>query len=200
MIGILLNILGSFGNRNNNESRVNEEIIRVANAVSSGDREARITADVSGADKEVVDSLNAMLDTINTREVAVTNEVLDLVNAAVEGKLDRRANVEKFEGNYRSIVEGPLNVAAEYVDRISKGDVPELITDEYKGDFNEVKNNLNVCIGALNELVADANMVAEAGAAGKLDIRADVSKHGGDFATLIGGVNNTLDAVVGVQR
>jgi len=34
---------------------------------------------------------------------------------------------------------GPLNVAAEYVDRISKGDIPEVITDEYKGDFNEIK-------------------------------------------------------------
>jgi hypothetical protein len=31
---------------------------------------------------------------------------------------------------------GPLNVAASYVDRISKGDLPPKITDNYNGDFN----------------------------------------------------------------
>ncbi|MGO8759035.1 MAG: methyl-accepting chemotaxis protein, partial [Terracidiphilus sp.] len=48
---------------------------------------------------------------------------------------------------------GPLNVAAEYVDRISKGDIPPKITDSYNGDFNEIKNNLNNCIDGLGGLV-----------------------------------------------
>ena len=38
---------------------------------------------------------------------------------------------------------GPINVTAEYVDRISKGDIPPKITDTITGDFNEIKNNLN---------------------------------------------------------
>ena len=50
---------------------------------------------------------------------------------------------------------GPLNVAAEYVDRISKGDIPPKITDSYNGDFNEIKNNLNACIDAMNGLMRD---------------------------------------------
>ena len=50
---------------------------------------------------------------------------------------------------------GPLNVSAEYVDRISKGDIPPKITDNYNGDFNEIKNNLNACIDAINALVAE---------------------------------------------
>ena len=59
----------------------------------------------------------------------------------------------KHQGDFRKIVQGvndtldavigPLNVAAEYVDRISKGDIPAKITDNYNGDFNEIKNNLN---------------------------------------------------------
>jgi methyl-accepting chemotaxis protein len=92
---------------------------------------------------------------------------------------------------------GPLNVAAEYVDRISKGNIPPKITDSYNGDFNEIKNNLNVCIDAVNLLVADANMLAQAAIAGKLATRADASKHEGDFAKIIEGVNRTLDAVIG---
>ena len=40
----------------------------------------------------------------------------------------------------------PLNVAANYVDRISKGDLPPQITDTYHGEFNTIKNNLNTLI------------------------------------------------------
>ena len=40
----------------------------------------------------------------------------------------------------------PLNVAANYVDSISKGNIPEKITDEYYGDFNNIKENLNYFI------------------------------------------------------
>ena len=60
-------------------------------------------------------------------------------------------------------VVGPLNVSAKYVDQISKGDIPAKITDTYKGDFNEIKNNLNTCIDAVNALVADANLLVEGG-------------------------------------
>ncbi|MGB9131622.1 MAG: methyl-accepting chemotaxis protein, partial [Methanosarcina sp.] len=92
---------------------------------------------------------------------------------------------------------GPLNVAAEYVERISRGDIPEPITDNYNGDFNEIKNNLNTCIVAVNNLVDDAVMLSEAGIEGRLDTRADASRHEGDFRKVVGGVNDTLDAVIG---
>jgi methyl-accepting chemotaxis protein len=137
----------------------------------------------------------------------LASEVAMLVEAAVEGKLDTRGDAAKFGGDFGKIVQGvndtldaviaPLNVAAEYVDRISKGDIPETITDEYKGDFNEIKNNLNVCIDALNGLTAEAGMLREAGVEGKLDARGDAAKFGGDFGKIVQGVNDTLDAVIG---
>ena len=130
-----------------------------------------------------------------------------LSKAAVEGKLDTRADASKHQGEYRKIVEGvndtldavigPLNVAAEYVERISNGDIPEPITDNYNGDFNEIKNNLNTCIDAVNNLVEDSLMLSEAGVAGRLDTRADATRHEGDFRKIVEGVNDTLDAVIG---
>ena len=114
-----------------------------------------------------------------------------LSKAAVDGKLATRADATKHQGDFRKIVEGvndtldavigPLNVAAEYVDRISKGDIPPKITDSYNGDFNKIKNNLNQCIDAVNALVADADMLAKAAVEGKLATRADATKHQGDF-------------------
>ena len=130
-----------------------------------------------------------------------------LSKAAVEGKLATRADASKHGGDYRKIVQGvndtldavigPLNVAAEYVDRISKGDIPPKITDTYNGDFNEIKNNLNAAIDAVNALVADAGVLSKAAVEGKLATRADASKHNGDYRKIVQGVNDTLDTVVG---
>ncbi len=130
-----------------------------------------------------------------------------LTKAAVEGKLATRADATKHQGDFRKVVEGvnatldavigPLNVSAEYVDRISKGDIPPRITDNYNGDFNEIKNNLNTCIDAVNALVADAGVLSKAAVEGKLATRADATKHQGDFRKIVEGVNGTLDAVIG---
>ncbi len=93
-----------------------------------------------------------------------------LAEAAVAGKLATRGNLEQVNFEFRGIVEGvnqtldavigPLNVAAEYVDRISKGDIPPKINDSYNGDFNEVKNNLNVLIDAMNTVTSAAAQIA----------------------------------------
>ncbi|MBK7258274.1 MAG: HAMP domain-containing protein [Ignavibacteriae bacterium] len=130
-----------------------------------------------------------------------------LSRAAVDGKLATRGNAEKFQGGYREIVQGvnetldavigPLNVAAEYVDRISKGDIPTQITDKYSGDFNEIKNNLNQAIVAVNAMVTDASMLSQAAVEGRLATRADARKHGGEFRRIVEGVNATLDSLVG---
>ncbi|MDD5113943.1 MAG: methyl-accepting chemotaxis protein, partial [Methylobacter sp.] len=91
---------------------------------------------------------------------------------------------------------GPLNVAADYVDNISKGNIPAKITDTYNGDFNILKNNLNTAIDAVNALVADANMLSVAAVEGRLQTRADATKHQGDFRKIVEGVNDTLDGVI----
>ena len=52
-------------------------------------------------------------------------------------------------------------------------------------------------INPLNALIADANMLSQSAIAGELDVRADVSKHSGGFRSVIEGVNNTLDSVIG---
>ena len=52
---------------------------------------------------------------------------------------------------------------------VHPGCIPASITDNYNGDFNEIKNNLNQCIAAVNALVSDANMLSDAAVAGHLD-------------------------------
>jgi methyl-accepting chemotaxis protein len=170
--------------------------------ISKGVIPSKITDNYKGQYNIIKNNLNQCIDAVNN----LVKDAGMLAKAAVDGKLDTRADATKHGGDFRKIVEGvnntldnvigPLNVAAEYVDRISKGDIPPKISDQYNGDFNEIKNNLNTCIDAVNLLVSDALMLAEAAEEGMLETRADATKHGGDFRKIVEGVNNTLDFVL----
>jgi methyl-accepting chemotaxis protein len=138
---------------------------------------------------------------------SLVDEMKRLAAAAVNGDLKTRGDLDKIEFEFRGIVEGvnetldavvgPLNMAANYLDRISRGDIPEKITDSYKGDFNDIKNSLNSAIGNINALIEDAHMLAESAVAGRLATRADAGRHQGDYRKIVVGFNSTLDAVIG---
>jgi methyl-accepting chemotaxis protein len=171
--------------------------------ISKGDIPSRITDSYRGDFNELRNNLNQCIEAVS----ALVADAVMLSRAAQEGRLATRADAGRHQGDFQAIVQGvnatldavigPLNVAAEYVDRISKGDIPPVITDSYYGDFNELKNNLNQCIEAVSGLVADAVMLSQAAQAGKLTTRADASRHQGDFQAIVQGVNATLDAVIG---
>ncbi len=130
-----------------------------------------------------------------------------LVNATVAGQLAMRGDAAKFAGGWGKLVGGvnnlcdafvgPINVTAEYVDRISKGDIPPKITDTYNGDFNEIKNNLNNCIDTMSGLLAETDKLVNATVAGQLATRGDAAQFAGGWGKLVGGVNNLCDAFVG---
>ena len=136
----------------------------------------------------------------------LNEEILRLASALQQGRLAERAKADLFEGGDRTIMESlngmldsvikPLNVSAEYVDRISKGDIPPKITDTYVGDFNEIKNNLNVCIDSISRMVGDGLTLKQAMLEGKLAVRSDAARHEGDFRKVIEGFNLALDNVI----
>ena len=153
----------------------------------------------------------ARLNRSVTGVVATLRDVIDefrsLTTSTLEGRLDARGDAGRFQGGYAHMVQGvnetldavinPLNVAAEYIERISTGDIPDKVTESYNGDFNEIKNNLNKCIDALNTLVADSQRLASSVIAGELDERGDPGKLQGVYAELISTLNRLMDAVAG---
>ncbi|MDO9281449.1 MAG: Tar ligand binding domain-containing protein, partial [Methylotenera sp.] len=151
-------------------------------------------------------SVMAAMVNLQANIKALVADATVLAKATLEGRLATRADASRHQGDFRKVVSGvndtldsvigPLNVAANYVDRISKGDIPAKITDIYKGDFNTIKNNLNTCIDAVNSLVAEAVSLENAAIDGRLATRADATKYQGDFRKVVEGVNNCLDAVI----
>ncbi|NMG72499.1 HAMP domain-containing protein, partial [Azoarcus communis SWub3 = DSM 12120] len=126
-------------------SMVKDAALRMA----AGDFDFKLDYAAKDEMGDVVRAVDGMQNSIKTM-IADANL---LSQAAVEGKLATRADASRHQGDYRKIVEGvnatldavigPLNVAADYVDRIAKGAIPPRITDNYNGDFNAIKNNLN---------------------------------------------------------
>ncbi len=171
--------------------------------ISKGDIPPKITDSYNGDFNEIKNNLNACIDTMS----GLLAETDKLVNATVAGQLATRGDAAKFAGGWGKLVGGvnnlcdafvgPINVTAEYVDRISKGDIPPKITDSYNGDFNEIKNNLNACIDTMSGLLAETDKLVNATVAGQLATRGDAAKFAGGWGKLVGGVNNLCDAFVG---
>jgi methyl-accepting chemotaxis protein len=128
-----------------------------------------------------------------------------LSRAAVEGKLATRADATRHQGDFRAIVKGvndtldavigPLNVAAEYIDRIAKGDIPKKIPIIIAVILTKLKIIKYSVLKQLIYLLKMQKLLSKAAVDGKLATRADATKHQGDFRAIVQGVNDTLDAV-----
>jgi len=150
--------------------------------------------------------INQTIEEVRAHLKTLMADVNSLSEAAVAGNLTTRADNTKHQGDFRKIVEGfnstldavvgPLGVAADYIKHIADGNIPEPINDQFNGDFDILKQNINACVSALKALVADAQMLASAASDGQLSVRADATKHWGDYKKIVMGVNNTLDAVI----
>jgi len=78
--------------------------------------------------------------------------------------------------------------------------VPDEYTTEVSIQFHKISDTLSDVKHSIGNLIDDTSMLAQAGIDGKLSTRADVTKHQGDFAKIIDGINATLDAVVAPVR
>jgi methyl-accepting chemotaxis protein len=152
----------------------------------------------------VTGAIEFILDVSGER--TINNAIVEIIEGINNGDFSKRGDADAFTGSYRELVknvnnivvafEAPLHRIQQYVNMISRGEIPEKITEEAKGDFQKLNDNLNQCIEAVNNLVMDANDLVDAAITGRLDTRADASKHQGDFSKIVKGINDTLDAVL----
>lgn len=180
-----------------------QRLVDIARAIAAGDLSSSI--DVGGTDETawLADALRDVQASLG----ALIADISTLAEAAMEGKMDIRADAARHQGDLRTVVEGanaildaivgPLAMTAKYADCISKGVIPLRITNEYQGDFNAIKNSLNRCIDMIEGLVKETEGLAEAIVEGRLEARGDVSQFGGDYARIVEGMNNALDRLVG---
>ncbi len=193
-IGKMSQIMDSFADE------LQTNVIGVMNRISEGDISMNI---VPKDDKdEIAPAMKRTVETIR----ALNGEINSQIEAVREGKLDSRGSTDAYLGSWKELIMGinglidslvaPINVTAEYVERISKGDIPEIITEDYRGDFNEIKNNINGCIGVMNHLLEDTSQLIQSVQEGRLDARGNDSAYSGEWSTLMKEINHLIDAFV----
>jgi methyl-accepting chemotaxis protein len=133
----------------------------------------------------------------------VVNETKRLTDAAIQGKLNLRGKPEKINEEFREIIVGinqtldavigPLNMAASYVDKISKGDMPETIKDEYYGDFNLIKGNINSLIHSLEQIIDKAKSVASGDLTVQLNKRSENDELMSSLNDMVRATENTIN-------
>jgi len=187
-----------------------EEPVRVSceyvQKLSRGENPPRISAAYQGEFERMKGAWNELIDLLAMRQ----RDVKMLTEAALAGNLKVRADASKYSGSNARLIEGvnglldlfakPLAAASGHVDRLSKGDVPPAIEENWPGELDGLRQNLNRCSAAVGALVADAAMLSDAAVEGRLATRADAAKHQGDFRKIVEGVNATLDAVIAPLR
>jgi methyl-accepting chemotaxis protein len=141
------------------------EVAACVDRIGHGDIPATIDTPYPGDFDGIRENLNRCIAAVN----ALVADARGLADAGVEGRMRTRAD------------------AARHVDAISRGDVPARITEEFPGDFDAVKQSLDRCADAVRALVADAELLAQAGVEGRLRTRADASRHQGEFRRIVEG-------------
>ncbi len=147
-----------------------KEAVEVAEKIAQGDLTVQAKA---FSDRDMLGkSLIRMVKTIRN----IVSSINFLTDAVQEGKLDTRGSAEEFGGEYARIIHGvnatldavaaPLKITAEYVNRISKGDLPEPVAKKAKGDFDEIRSSINTMIENLTRFAVDVQRAAEQVAAG----------------------------------
>jgi len=122
-----------------------------------------------------------------------------------KGDIDVVIPVEKFENDFakvaagiNSMVGGHIAVkkkAMACISEFGRGNF-EASLERFPGKKVFINETIEQVRANLNALVADASMLATAAVEGRLETRADASKHHGDFRMIVQGVNNTLDSVI----
>ncbi|MFZ0266464.1 HAMP domain-containing protein [Caulobacter sp.] len=183
-------------------------IAEVTTAVANGDLSRKITVDVKGEVLELKNTINTMVDQLNSFASEVTRVAREV---GTEGKLGGQARVEGVAGTWKDLTDnvnlmagnltGQVRNIAEVTTAVAMGDLSKKITVDVKGEVLELKNTINVMVDQLNAFASEVTRVArEVGTEGKLGGQANVTGVGGTWKELTDNVNLMAGNLTGQVR
>jgi CheY-like chemotaxis protein/HAMP domain-containing protein/GAF domain-containing protein len=131
-------------------------IALVATAIANGDLSQKITVDVRGEILELKDTINSMVDRLRVFADEVTRVAREV---GTEGQLGGQAEVPNVAGTWKGLTENVNAMANSLTSQVraikdvaiavTEGDLTRTITEEAKGELDELKSNINQMIGNL---------------------------------------------------
>src|SRR6187455_1347636 len=172
-------------------------IAEVTTAGARGDLSKKITVDVKGEILELKNTINTMVDQLNSFSSEVTRVALEV---GTEGKLGGQAKVQDVGGTWKDLTENVNQMAsnltaqvrniADVTTAVATGDLSKKITVNVAGEILELKNTINTMVDQLNSFASEVTRVAlEVGTEGKLGGQAKVQGVGGTWKDLTDSVN-----------
>src|SRR5881396_536782 len=157
-------------------------IAAVTTAVANGDLSKKITVPVKGEILELKNTINTMVDQLNSFASEVTRVAREV---GTEGKLGGQAEVRGVAGTWKDLTDsvnsmagnltGQVRNIAEVTTAVANGDLSKKITVDVKGEILELKDTINTMVDQLRSFAAEVTRVArEVGTDGKLGGQADV--------------------------
>jgi HAMP domain-containing protein/CheY-like chemotaxis protein/GAF domain-containing protein len=183
-------------------------IAEVTTAVANGDLSKKITVDVRGEILELKNTINTMVDQLNSFASEVTRVAREV---GTEGKLGGQAEVKGVAGTWKDLTDNVNFMAgnltaqvrniAEVTTAVANGDLSKKITVDVKGEILELKNTINTMVDQLNSFASEVTRVArEVGTEGKLGGQADVRGVAGTWKDLTDNVNSMAGNLTGQVR
>ena len=172
-------------------------IADVTKAVAAGDLSKKITVDVKGEILELKNTVNTMVDQLNSFASEVTRVAREVGS---EGKLGGQADVKGVAGTWKDLTDNVNFMAgnltsqvrniADVTTAVANGDLSRKITVDVKGEILELKNTINTMVDQLSSFASEVTRVArEVGTEGKLGGQADVKGVAGTWKDLTDNVN-----------
>ncbi len=173
-------------------------IAEVTTAVANGDLSKTITVDVKGEILELKNTINTMVDQLNSFASEVTRVAREV---GTEGKLGVQAYVRGVGGTWKDLTDNVNLMAgnltaqvrniAEVTKAVANGDLSKKITVDVKGEILDLKNTINVMVDQLSSFASEVTRVArEVGTEGKLGGQAQVTGVAGTWKDLTDNVNS----------
>jgi len=172
-------------------------IAQVTTAVARGDLSQKITVDVRGEILELKNTVNTMVDQLNSFADEVTRVAREVGS---EGRLGGQAKVPGAAGVWRDLTDNVNGMAsnltnqvrniADVTTAVAKGDLSRKITVDARGEILELKSTVNTMVDQLNAFADEVTRVAkEVGTEGKLGGQAEVPGVAGTWKDLTDSVN-----------
>ncbi|MBD2309266.1 response regulator [Chroococcidiopsis sp. FACHB-1243] len=187
-------------------------IAEVTTAVANGDLSKKITVNVKGEILELKNTINTMVDQLNSFASEVTRVAREV---GTEGKLGVQAYVRGVGGTWKDLTDNVNLMAgnltaqvrniAEVATAIANGNLSKKITVDVKGEILDLKNTINTMVDQLSSFASEVTRVArEVGTEGKLGGQAQVTGVAGTWKDLTDNVNsmasNLTAQVRGIAR
>src|SRR3989442_191634 len=172
-------------------------IADVSTAIAKGDLSRKITVDVKGEILQLKNTINTMVDQLNSFASEVSRVAREV---GTEGRLGVQAVVPGVTGAWKDLTDSvnamgtnltdQVRNIAEVTTAVARGDLSRKITVDVKGEILELKNTFNTMVDQLRSFASEVTRVArEVGTDGKLGGQADVPGVAGTWKDLTDSVN-----------